>query len=172
MRYSSFALALAFAATTIAMPQEVSVLEDGQPQAATAVQIADGQIQAPTSTAAAVAQIPDGQLQAPTSTAEAVAQIPDGQLQAPTSTAEAVAQIPDGQIQAPATTTAAGVSQIGDGQIQVGTASSGVPVPSANGTFATSVPSPSPFTGAASLASWSKEIVIGAIGVAAGFALL
>ena len=157
MQYSlEFLLALAFAATSFAAPQqqEASVIADGQPQVATS--------------AAAVSQITDGQIQAaPTAAPPAVSQIGDGQIQAPTSTAAAVTQIGDGQIQAP-TSTAAGVTQIADGQVQAGT--SGVPAPSANGTFTT--PTPAPFTGAGSLASWNKELVVAAIGAAAGFALL
>ena len=156
MQYSlEFLLTLAFAATSFAVPQEASVsaIADGQPQAGTS---------------AVVSQITDGQIQA-APTAAAVSQITDGQIQAPTSTAAAVSQITDGQIQAP-TSTAAGVSQITDGQIQAGT--SGVPAPSANGTFTTSSPSASPFVGAGSLASWNKELVVAAIGAAAGFALL
>lgn len=156
MRYSTFALALSFAASTIAIPQDVSQIEDGQPQVGAVDQIEDGQIQAATS---GVAQIPDGQIQAPvaTSTAAPVSQIADGQIVAPESTPEA-----------------APVSQIDDGQIQVGTAPapSGVASPTGNATAPTTAPSPSPFTGAASLASWSKEIVVAAIGAAAGFALL
>lgn len=78
-------------------------------------------------------------------------------------------------------------SQISDGQIQVPTATilttapapiatgtSGIPVPPTNGTFTTGAPaatSPAPFTGAANLMSWSKEmVVVGA--AAAGYALL
>ncbi|KAG8533776.1 uncharacterized protein KY384_001517 [Bacidia gigantensis] len=159
MQFSlEFLLTLAFAATAIAVPQQAaSVIGDGQPQVATS--------------AAAVSQITDGQVQAAT-TAAAVSQITDGQIQAAT-TAAAVSQITDGQVQAPVqvpTSTAAGVSQITDGQIQAGT--SGVPAPSANGTFTTSSPSASPFVGAAALASWNKELVVAAIGAAAGFALL
>jgi len=149
MQYSSLVLSLAFAGTAFAVGQGT-----------------DGQVTV--ATVAAVSQITDGQVQAPTTVA-AVSQITDGQIQAPTTVA-AVSQITDGQVQAP--TTVAAVSQITDGQVQVGTATSGMPAPSANGTFSTSVPSPSPFTGAASLASWSKEIVVAAIGAAAGFALL
>lgn len=88
-------------------------------------------------------------------------------------------------------------SQISDGQIQVPTAappivtpkptvvapplstavvhiSSGVPVPSANGTFTTGAPaatSPAPYTGAANLLSWSKEIAVAGAAVA-GLAML
>ncbi|KAL9103248.1 MAG: hypothetical protein Q9163_001699 [Psora crenata] len=110
-------------------------------------------------TSMAQSQLPDGQVQAPTS-----------QVTVPTTTAAGVSQITDGQIQAP-TSTAAVVSQITDGQVQVGTASA-VPLPSPNGTFTTSIPSPSAFTGGASFASWSNEIAVAAIGAAAGFALL
>jgi len=69
-------------------------------------QIGDGQIQAPTSSAAQatpVSQIGDGQIQA-TSAAQGtpVTQIGDGQIQATTSaaTGKAVSQISDGQLQA------------------------------------------------------------------------
>merc|ERR1712070_577911 len=70
----------------------VCQLADGQPQndANCVSQIGDGQIQAPTSTAAPVTQISDGQIQAPTSTAAPVTQISGGQIQAPTSTAAPV----------------------------------------------------------------------------------
>lgn len=88
-------------------------------------------------------------------------------------------------------------SQISDGQIQVPTAappvvtpaptvapplstgpavivSSGVPVPSANGTFTTGAPAATsavPYTGAANLLSWSKEIAVAGVAVA-GLAML
>jgi len=158
---------LAFATTVFAASQ----ISDGQVQAPTAVvsQIHDGQVQAPTG---AVSQIHDGQVQAPTGV---VSQINDGQVQVPTavSTVKGVTQITDGQIQAPtAVSTVQGATQITDGQIQVASATGGAAPPPANGTFATSKPSATAFTGAAAIMSWSKEIVVAAVGVAAGFAML
>lgn len=78
-------------------------------------------------------------------------------------------------------------SQISDGQIQVpthtvlttapapiATGTTGVPIPPTNGTFTTGAPaatSPVPYTGAANILSWSKEIVV--VGAAAaGYAML
>ncbi|KAH3678486.1 hypothetical protein WICMUC_001503 [Wickerhamomyces mucosus] len=107
-------------------------------------QVADGQIQASTSTAstvssestvaAIISQIGDGQIQATTSTvaaestvADIISQIGDGQIQATTSTASTsttgvVSQISDGQVQATSssetTKTTSVASQISDGQIQ------------------------------------------------------
>ena len=154
-------VSLAFATAVAA--QAASQIADGQVQ-----QISDGQVQAPTSVAP-VTQITDGQIQAPTS-APAVTQITDGQIQAPTSVAP-VTQITDGQIQAP--TSVAPVTQITDGQIQVPTtaASTGVVPPSSNGTFTSPAPTAA-FTGAAALFSWSQEIVVAAVGAAAGIAML
>lgn len=109
-------------------------------------QIADGQVQ----------QITDGQVQAVTATP--VVQITDGQIQAVTTVAPTVtpvAQITDGQIQA--VTTLASVS-------------TGIPSPSANGTF--TAPAPSAFKGAANIVGWSQELAVAAIGAAAGFAML
>lgn len=88
-----------------------------------------------------------------------------------------------------AAVSAQGASQITDGQIQVPTAlvplstapaptatvySTGNPAPTSNGTFITGVPAPSAsaFPGAGNMLSWSKEVVIGAAGVAVGLALL
>lgn len=89
-------------------------------------------------------------------------------------------------------------SQISDGQVQVPTAAppvvtpkptlappplptapivtgaSGAPNPPANGTFTTGAPaatSPAPYTGAANLLSWSKEIAVAGAAVA-GLAML
>jgi len=143
--------------------------------AAQASQITDGQVQAVTATP--VAQITDGQIQAVTSAPHVtpVAQITDGQIQAVTSAPHVtpVAQITDGQIQA--VTSAPHVTpvvQITDGQVQAaGTrASTGMRSHSANGTFA--APSPSAFVGAANIMGYSKEIVVAAVGAAAGFAML
>jgi hypothetical protein len=80
-----------------------------------------------------------------------------------------VKQISDGQIQAP---TAKPVTQITDGQIQVPTAkpSTGVVPPASNGTF--TAPAVAKFTGAASLMSWSQNVVVAAVGAAAGLAML
>ena len=101
-------------------------------------------------------------------------QIPDGQVQAvSTVTPTPVAQITDGQVQAVTTApVVTPVKQITDGQVQaVGTGvSTGVPSPSANGTFA--APSPSAFAGAANILGFSKEIAVAAVGAAAGFAML
>lgn len=90
-----------------------------------------------------------------------------------------------------AAVSAQGASQITDGQIQVPTSSvplstapapttaatvysTGAPGPTSNGTFITGVPAPtaSAFPGAGNMLAWSKEIVIGAAGVAVGLALL
>ena len=139
--------------------------------AAQASQISDGQVQAVSVTP--VAQISDGQVQAVTTAATVtpVKQISDGQVQAVTTAPSVtpVKQISDGQVQAvtsaPAVTP---VKQISDGQIQA--VSTGVPSPSANGTFA--APSPSAFVGAANIMAFSKEMVVAAVGAAAGFALL
>ncbi|KAL8957272.1 MAG: hypothetical protein Q9193_005412 [Seirophora villosa] len=85
---------------------------------------------------------------AATVSAQAVSQLPDGQLQGPTSTVAPITQIPDGQLQAPT-----GVS-------------SGIPVPTANGTFAPGAPAP--FTGGAALVTFSGA----AVGLAALAAML
>ncbi|KAG9943158.1 hypothetical protein KCU81_g5289, partial [Aureobasidium melanogenum] len=121
-------------------PIYINVLDTGAAASSgAATQIGDGQLQAPTSTAAPVTQISDGQIQATTG---AVTQISDGQIQAPTSTAAPVTQISDGQIQAPtgkpvtqisdgqiqAPTTGKPVTQISDGQIQAPTSAAGKPV--------------------------------------------
>ncbi|MCJ1266625.1 hypothetical protein MMC22_006510 [Lobaria immixta] len=90
-----------------------------------------------------------------------------------------------------AAVSAQGVTVISDGQPQVPTVtmplstapapttvatviSTGSPSPSTNGTFTTGAPSStaSPFPGAANMLAWSKEVVIGAAGVAVGLALL
>lgn len=107
------------------------------------------------------AQISDGQIQQPTSVVTPVAvvkQITDGQLQQATSTPK------------PTTTVLPPVKQITDGQIQQVSASA-VPSPSSNGTTVTT-PSPSAFTGAASLMGYSQEAVVLALGAAAAFAVL
>ncbi|KAI4167520.1 MAG: hypothetical protein LQ343_007152 [Gyalolechia ehrenbergii] len=159
-------VALAFAAAVSAQAGQQA---DGQVTANSATvapvtQIGDGQIQQPTSssTVAPVTQINDGQIQQPTSVATVapVSQISDGQIQAPPATTVApVSQISDGQIQAPPATTVAPVNQISDGQIQAPTgASSGVPSPSANGTFTTGAPA-APFTGGAALVTFSGAAV-------------
>lgn len=97
-----------------------------------------------------------------------VSQRPDGQPTVGTSVVAPVTQITDGQIQLP-TSTAAPVSQIGDGQIQAPTgASSGAPMPTANGTFTTGAPAPTPFTGGAALVTFSGA----ALGLAALAAML
>ena len=64
--------------------------------AAAQSQIADGQIQAPTSaTVAPISQISDGQVQAPTSaTIAPISQISDGQVQAPTSASTGIVPPP------------------------------------------------------------------------------
>ncbi|KAI4191759.1 MAG: hypothetical protein LQ348_003438 [Seirophora lacunosa] len=112
---------------------------------------------AATVSAQAVSQLPDGQLQGPTSAVAPISQISDGQIQAPTSTVAPITQISDGQIQAP-TSTVAPITQISDGQIQAPTgASSGIPVPTANGTFAAG--NPAPFTGGAALVTFSGAAV-------------
>ncbi|MCJ1273074.1 hypothetical protein MMC21_000863 [Puttea exsequens] len=122
-----------------------------------ASQIPDGQLQ----------QIPDGQVQAVTAAPPAASQIGDGQIQVPTSV-PVVSQITDGQVQVPT----AVASQISDGQIQVPTvASTGSPAPSSNGTFTSPAPTAA-FTGAANLLSFNKEVVVAAMGAAAGFAML
>lgn len=129
--------------TGSAAPTPICQIADGQPQATGCItQISDGQIQAPTSTAAPVTQISDGQIQA---TSGVVTQISDGQIQA---TSAVVTQISDGQIQA---TSAAPnpCTQIVDGQPQC-PGSTGYPMPSygANNTYSSATPSIAPATGA------------------------
>lgn len=155
-----------------------------------AAQISDGQIQQPTSVVTpvpVVKQITDGQIQQATSTpapvtvTPAVKQITDGQIQQVTSTPPVVTppvkQITDGQIQQvssarPATVTPP-VKQITDGQIQQVASASKAPVPSSNGTTVTKPSAPvATFQGAASLMSYSKDLVVVAIGAAAVFAVL
>merc|ERR1712130_257844 len=110
--------------------QNSRVCYDVDSQGRTVSQIADGQIQAPTSTPApsmtmmGVSQIADGQIQGPACTPSA--QVQDGQMGC--TRVPATSQIPDGQIQAPTVTvqstttnkitSTAVVSQIADGQIQ------------------------------------------------------
>jgi len=50
-------------------------------------------------------------------------------------------------------------------------ASTGVVPPASNGTFTSPAPTAA-FTGAAALFSWSQEIVVAAVGAAAGIAML
>ena len=121
---------------------------------AAAQQQADGQVTAPTSVSAG--QQTDGQVTVATSVAP-VSQISDGQIQA-TTAAPVVTSTP-----------VVPVSQISDGQIQGPTAvSSGVPVPTTNGTtIAPATPSPSAFTGAASFMAWSNVAAAGVVGVVA-----
>ena len=90
-----------------------------------------------------------------------------------------------------AAVSAQGGTQIPDGQIQIPTASvplstaavpttvasvhaTGAPAPTHNGTFTTGAPStkPSTFPGAGNMLVWSKEVALGAAGVALGLALL
>ena len=110
--------------------------------------------------------------------AQAGKQIPDGQVQVPTSTVPKVAptlvtQITDGQIQKPVPTVGP-ISTAPAPKPTVVVPSKGLPAPSSNGTFTTGSPgaTPSAFHGAANMLGWSKEIVIGAVGVAAGLAML
>ena len=112
---------------------------------------------------AAAQQQADGQVTASTSLA---GQQTDGQLTVATSvpTVAPISQITDGQIQAP---TVVPVSQISDGQIQGPTGvSSGAMMPTNGSTIAPATPSPSAFTGAANIMSWSNAAV-GIVGVAA-----
>ena len=109
----------------------VSQIADGQIQAGTSTQaastanvinqISDGQIQQQSKTTANVInQISDGQVQQQTkTTANVVNQISDGQIQQQTkTTANVVNQISDGQVQQQTKTTASVVNQISDGQVQ------------------------------------------------------
>lgn len=87
----------------------------------------------------------------------AQSQIPDGQVQVPTAAPPVVTPTPI-VVTKPLTTVI----------------SSGVPQASANGTFTTGAPaatSPAPYTGAANLLSWSKEIAVAGAAVA-GLAML
>merc|ERR1711939_1010437 len=136
---SRFGIAVMSAAANAAAP------------AATVSQIADGQIQAPTSTPApsmtmmGVSQIGDGQIQGPACTPSA--QVQDGQMGC--TRVPAISQISDGQIQAPTatvqstttntvtSTATAVVSQIADGQVQnSGALSNGRVACQDNGTLA------------------------------------
>ena len=125
------------------------------------------------------AQISDGQLQQPTSTfaPAVVKQITDGQIQQVTSTPTPVAvvkQITDGQLQqVTSTTSIAPVKQITDGQIQQVASASAAPIPTTNATKVTTPSAPAAtFTGAASLMSYSMDLVTVAIGAAAVFGML
>ena len=147
--FQKIVLALAFAATAFA------------------AQISDGQIQQPTSTftpvVAPVKQITDGQIQQVTSTP------------APVVTPAVVKQITDGQLQqvTTSTTLAPAIKQITDGQIQQIASASAAPIPTTNATKITTPSAPAAtFTGAASLMSYSMELVTVAIGAAAVFAML
>jgi len=146
--FQKIVLALAFAATAFA------------------AQISDGQIQQPTSTftpvVAPVKQITDGQIQQVTSTP------------APVVTPAVVKQITDGQLQqVTSTTLAPAIKQITDGQIQQIASASAAPIPTTNATKITTPSAPAAtFTGAASLMSYSMELVTVAIGAAAVFAML
>jgi len=148
--FQKIVLALAFAATAFA------------------AQISDGQIQQPTSTftpvVAPVKQITDGQIQQVTSTS----------TPAPVVTPAVVKQITDGQLQqVTSTTLAPAIKQITDGQIQQIASASAAPIPTTNATKITTPSAPAAtFTGAASLMSYSMELVTVAIGAAAVFAML
>ncbi|KAG9659501.1 hypothetical protein KCU95_g19740, partial [Aureobasidium melanogenum] len=162
-------------------PIYINVLDTGAAASSgAATQIGDGQLQAPTSTAAPVTQISDGQIQATTG---AVTQISDGQIQAPTSTAAPVTQISDGQIQAP---TGKPVTQISDGQIQAPTgkpvtqisdgqiqAPTGGATKAANGTVvagaATASSSIAAYTGAAAVPTFAGEMLLAAGALAVAF---
>ena len=129
-----------------------------------AAQISDGQIQQLTTAPAVVKQITDGQVQQVTSTPTPVVVTP------------AVKQITDGQIQqvtsTPVPTVAPPVKQITDGQIQQ-VASGSVAPKVSNATSVTTPSAPAAtFTGAASIMSYSNELVTVAMGAVALFALL
>jgi len=153
-----------------------------------AAQISDGQIQQLTTAPAVVKQITDGQVQQATSTptpvvvTPAVKQITDGQIQQVTSTtvptvAPPVKQITDGQIQqvtsTPVPTVAPPVKQVTDGQVQQVASASLSPKVSTNATSVTTPSAPAAtFTGAASVMSYSNELMTVAMGAVALFALL
>ena len=141
--------------TGSAVATPICQISDGQPQVTGCVtQISDGQIQAPTATAAPVTQISDGQIQATTGV---VTQISDGQIQA--TSAAVVTQISDGQIQATSAAPSP-CTQIVDGQPQC-PGSTGYPVPSygANTTIASATPSVVPATGAGAMNSLGNAAV-------------
>ena len=105
------------------------------------------------------AQISDGQIQQATTPVAVVKQITDGQIQQVTSTPKPVTVSPP-------------VAQITDGQIQQIASASKVPSPTVNATKITTPTAPATFTGAASLFSYSKDLVVVAMGAAAAYAVL
>ena len=104
------------------------------------------------------AQISDGQIQQATTPVAVVKQITDGQIQQVTSTPKPVTVSPP-------------VAQITDGQIQQVSVSK-LPTPTTNATKITTPTAPATFTGAASFMSYSKDLVVVAIGAAAAYAVL
>ena len=131
------------------------------------------------------AQISDGQIQQPTTVVTppaVVKQITDGQIQQMTSTSVLVIVTQDvkpityGQFQqvhsTPVAVVTPAVKQITDGQIQQIASASKAPIVSANATTVTTPSAPAAFKGAASLMSYSKELVAVALGAAAVFAVL
>ena len=120
---------------------------------------------------ALAAQISDGQLQQPTSIVTpvpVVKQITDGQLQQATSVPAPV--VITSTTPTPVVTPA--IKQITDGQVQQVASASKAPIISANATVVTTPSAPATFKGAASLTSYSSELVAAAIGAAALFAVL
>ena len=109
------------------------------------------------------AQISDGQIQQATTPVAVVKQITDGQIQQATSTPAPVV--------VPTPTVTPPVKQITDGQIQQ-VASTGKLPTTINATTITTPTAPATFRGAASLMSYSKDLVVVAIGAAAVFAVL
>ena len=105
------------------------------------------------------AQISDGQIQQATTPVAVVKQITDGQIQQVTSTPKPVTISPP-------------VAQITDGQIQQKASVSVSPSPTVNATKITTPTAPATFTGAASLMSYSKDLVVVALGAAAAYAVL
>ena len=105
------------------------------------------------------AQISDGQIQQATTPVAVVKQITDGQVQQVTSTPKPVTVSPP-------------VAQITDGQIQQKPSVSVSPSPTTNATKITTPTAPATFTGAASFVSYSKDLVVVAIGAAAAYAVL
>ena len=104
------------------------------------------------------AQISDGQIQQATTPVAVVKQITDGQIQQVTSTPKPVTVSPP-------------VAQITDGQVQQVSVSK-LPTPTTNATKITTPTAPATFTGAASFMSYSKDLVVVAIGAAAAYAVL
>lgn len=105
------------------------------------------------------AQISDGQIQQATTPVAVVKQITDGQVQQVTSTPKPVTVSPP-------------VAQITDGQIQQKASATISPSPTTNATKITTPTAPATFTGAASFVSYSKDLVVVAIGAAAAYAVL